>query len=50
MANNSVVMKKCDRCGKKTRGIWKRRGFMLCYVCYMKGLTKIPNLWGKYRY
>ena len=50
MANTNVVFKKCEVCGKITKGIWIRKGKMMCYICYMKGLTKLPNLWGKYRY
>jgi len=47
MANTNVVFKKCGRCGKMTKGIWIRSGKMMCYICYMKNLTKMPNLWKK---
>jgi len=43
MANTNVQFKECDNCGKKTKGIWKCKGHIFCYVCYKRELNKMPH-------
>ena len=43
MANTNVVPKKCDKCGKVTKGIWKTNALWLCYICYQKTKHMMPN-------
>ena len=43
MANTNVVKKECDKCGKITKGIWRYKSQMLCYVCYTKKVIMMPN-------
>jgi len=43
MANTNVVPKKCENCPIITKGIWIRKGKMLCYDCYVKATTRMPQ-------
>lgn len=43
MANTSVVPKACQKCEKVTKGIWVRKGKMLCWKCYKKATTRMPQ-------
>jgi len=41
MANSKeCVIKICERCGGKTRGVWRYRNFFYCYNCYKKRLKE----------
>jgi hypothetical protein len=33
----------CEECGKITRKIYKRKGKLNCYECYMKKMTRMPE-------
>lgn len=49
MANTNVSFRRCDKCKKSTKGIWRYKNKFLCYQCYMNSTTKmeivklIPN-------
>jgi len=32
--HKNYALKKCDKCGKKTRKVWVKSAKMLCYRCY----------------